>query len=102
MNRNIQKFINDIKRNGTQYNTKSKFYKLKRAQEDYLIKVIRSSIGNNMYRAVLKGDTVPPNRVVNNMRRANAKRWNQQRKNLHRNSFVTTKHVKIPRTVWWP
>lgn len=95
--KNIRKFVNNVKRNGTNYNTKNKLLNLRSTID----RAVKKAVGNTTYRSIKNRIKLPPNRVINNMTRANSKRWNQQSKNLKRNSFVTNRHVRVPRSVWY-
>lgn len=91
----VEKFIKEIKRNGTKPNTKNKLINLRKIQEKRFYQLIKNSIGTNTYSAIANRISLPPNRVINNMRRANSQRWAQQRKNLQRTT--QTRRVITPR-----
>lgn len=89
MENDIKKFVNEIKRNGTKPNTKNKLINLRKIQEKKFYQLIKNSLGANTYSAIVNRISLPPNRIINNMRRANSQRWNQQRKNLQRRRVIT-------------
>ena len=95
ISKNVSTFINKIRRNGTKYNTKNEFLSLRRQQEQILTQLIKNSLGKTTFNAIANRVTLPSNKVVENMRRKNTARWEQQRKNLQ--SPRPTRRVNIPR-----
>jgi hypothetical protein len=85
--RKIREFVNRIKTKGTNYNSRYQLSRLKLNIDN----AVKNSVGKVTFNAIKNRLILPPNKVIENQRRAN----NRRRINPY-NRTKTTRHVKTP------